>query len=112
IYQDKPTDFHPVEFFLKPATDYSDAFVHLSQHPDSGMWIGATPELLIQKSSTQLHIMALAGTQARHHSATPYLWRQKEEEEHHIVSEHLETILQQFACTILNKIGPDSFEAA
>jgi len=112
IYQDKPTDFHPVEFFLKLATDYSDAFVHLSQHPDSGMWIGATPELLIQKSSTQLHIMALAGTQARHHSATPYLWRQKEEDEHLMVSEHVETILQQFDCTILNKIGPYTIEAA
>lgn len=112
IYHDKPTDFNPIDFFLKLATDYSDAFVHLSQHPDSGMWIGASPELLIQKSAAQLHIMALAGTQARHHSATPYQWRPKEEEEHLMVSEHVENVLQQFNCKTLKKEGPYTIEAA
>jgi len=112
IYQEKPLDFHPVDFFVKLAIDYSDAFVHLSQHPASGMWIGATPELLIQQSSDQLHVMALAGTQARHSKQQPYHWRPKEEEEHRMVNEHIENVLRKFNCRILKKEGPITTEAA
>ncbi len=59
ILEDKPQDFHPIDFFLKLAKDYPDTFVHFSQHPISGIWIGATPELLIKKQEIKFYIMAI-----------------------------------------------------
>lgn len=112
IIQDKPTDFNPIDFFIKLTSDYPEAFVYLSQHPKSGIWISATPELLVHKASGQMQIMALAGTQVRQHDGAKYEWRQKEMEEHRMVIEHIEQILERHHCNIMKKDGPYTTDAA
>lgn len=41
---------------------YPDAFVFLFSTPESGTWIGATPELLLSNHDMEMRTMALAGT--------------------------------------------------
>lgn len=41
---------------------YPDAFVFLFSTPESGTWIGATPELLLSNHDEEMKTMALAGT--------------------------------------------------
>lgn len=57
------------------------AFRYVWYHPEEGLWLGATPELLLSGTGRSYQTMALAGTQwnskPEHH-----LWTDKEGEEH------------------------------
>lgn len=110
FYEEKPKDFDPIACFERLAKDYPNTFAHISLHPQSGMWMGATPELLLRKEKKEMSIMALAGTQARKEHAE-YQWREKEIEEHLMVGQHIETVAQQYHCHILQKDGPQTIEA-
>jgi len=112
LYQEKPLDFNAVDFFLTLAAAYTNTFVHLSQHPKSGIWVGATPELLVKKSSKEMYIMALAGTQARQSAGTKYTWRPKELEEHLMVNKHIEQVLEKYNYSILTKDELHTVESA
>lgn len=112
ILEEKPQDFNPIDFFLKLANDYPDTFIHFSQHPTSGIWIGATPELLIKKQENKFYIMALAGTQARHKAGLKYNWHSKEIEEHQMVNQHIEQVLKKYACAVLDKKALQTVESA
>jgi isochorismate synthase len=60
---EREEDFFVADFFLKLTEKYPGAFVYLFLVPDSGMWVGATPETLIsQKKNGDAVIMSLAGT--------------------------------------------------
>lgn len=82
-----PERFGALEFFEKLEKTYPDALVYILLHPTAGLWIGATPEVLLQHSKQQYKTMSLAGTRAR--SAKPYQWTEKEIEEQELVSEHI-----------------------
>ncbi len=105
IIEDKPDDFEPIDFFGRLCTDYPDAFVHLLYFPEAGMWLGATPELLVKKETRNLHIMAVAGTQPVNTDGR-YHWRAKEQEEHAMVGRHIEAVCDKYQCEVVNKKGP------
>lgn len=107
---DKPHDFDPLNCFRRLVADYPQTFVHLFHHPKSGMWMGATPELLLRKRNALLSVMALAGTQTRK-AEGDYLWRKKEEEEQEMVSVHIETIFKKYGYTLIRKEGPQTAES-
>ena len=52
----------PYDVFKKLAETYPSACVYLFQHPDAGVWMGATPELLVKGGNGILETMSLAGT--------------------------------------------------
>ena len=52
------------QVFLKSLEKYPNAMVYLTYTPIAGRWIGATPELLLQREEDQWHTVALAGTHA------------------------------------------------
>lgn len=79
--------FSPADFFLKLTEKYSNAFVYLFSFPETGMWIGATPEtLLSRKPNGKGVVMALAGT-ASYKNGNNIIWGKKEIEEQEYVSE-------------------------
>ena len=43
-----PSRLHPVDFVGRLCGDYPQAFVNLILHPEWGLWIGASPELLLE----------------------------------------------------------------
>lgn len=110
IHRHKSKDFNPFDCFLRLAQSYPNTFVHFSLHPESGIWMGATPELLLKKQGKKISIMALAGTQARK-AKGDYHWRGKEMEEHLMVGRHIEAIFQQQQCFLAKKNGPKTIES-
>ena len=54
----------PEEVFQAKCTAYPDAFVYLFAHASAGVWIGATPEVLLVREGKQFETTALAGTKA------------------------------------------------
>lgn len=71
-----------VALFFKLAKAYPTANVFLITAPDGNLWIGATPETLLDEESAAFKTMSLAGT--KNDLATA--WTQKEFEEQHIVT--------------------------
>ena len=93
-------EVHSYEFGLEDAfcrllVKYKTAFRYLLFHPESGIWMGATPERLIKIQNGEFSIMSLAGTQPK--SAEPYVWGRKEREEQQYVTDYIVDAVKPFA---------------
>ncbi|MCB9256877.1 MAG: chorismate-binding protein [Chitinophagales bacterium] len=86
----KPKNFKAEELFVRLCENYPKAFVHLS-YSSLGLWIGASPELLLKKENALYHTVALAGTKLTKENRK---WTSKEEEEQEIVSEYIKQRLE------------------
>ncbi len=84
----KPLAFHPAVFFKKLCQKYPLAFVSLVYTPAYGIWIGATPEVLLQAQGSEFKTYSLAGTQENKVHTNPK-WGQKETIEQQIVTEYI-----------------------
>lgn len=107
---EKPEDFDPVRFFGTLCAKYPQAFVHLAYHPDGGMWMGATPELLLKLEGKEVTTMALASTQPVN-DLHQYNWGDKEMEEHLMVGQHIESVFSEHNYQLSLKDGPQAVEA-
>lgn len=77
------------EFFSGADTRQKLSF--LFWHPDTGYWMGATPELVLEADGTALRTMALAGTMPAD-STGP--WSPKNIKEHQIVADYIQQTLR------------------
>ncbi len=87
------TVFDLEKTFARLIANYADAFCYCFFHPQIGLWIGATPERLLNVDGLKFKTVALAGTQPRvdKHSV---IWKDKEIEEQQFVSDFIEGNLQ------------------
>jgi isochorismate synthase len=106
---DKPKEFNATDFFVKLCDAYPETFVSLFYIPGAGLWVGASPELLLETKNNQYHTVALAATQPKNEKKE-YVWRKKEEDEHQLVRVHIESVFKQNDCELINTKGPFSFE--
>lgn len=109
FYENTPENFDPFYCFEGLSQSYPDTFVHLLVHPNAGIWLGASPELLLKKKDEEVAIRAIAGTQPRKESKV-YQWRRKEMEEHLVVGRHIEQVFQKFGFKLTEKTGPHDVE--
>ena len=65
---------------------YKNAFVYIWHHPKVGLWVGASPEKLININNQIYSTMALAGTQS---FAENIVWEKKDIEEQKWVTEYI-----------------------
>lgn len=72
--------------FLNLCESYPDAFVFVFHTPESGTWMGASPELLLSAHESCVKSMSLAGTRQ---AGTDDVWRDKDIREQEIVTEHI-----------------------
>lgn len=79
----------PLSHFWALCEKYPDAFCYLWYSPSSGTWLGASPELLLERKEDKMRTMALAGT--RTGFGEPF--GPKEEEEQGLVLKYLEQVL-------------------
>ena len=78
-------EIHPIKTFYSLEKKYNSAFVYCFFHPNCGLWIGASPEKLLEKDDKETyHIHSLAGTKP-----TTGQWTQKEKDEQQIVTEYI-----------------------
>lgn len=87
---------------------YPATFCYLLISEKLGTWIGASPELLLNRSGMQLKTMALAATQQRDEQRD---WTVKEIHEHEYVVEALAASLNRNNCVELAINGPYNHDA-
>lgn len=79
------TDKHPFMLFIDACRRYPHMFVSLTFTPFSGMWLTATPEILLEGSGQQWHTIALAGTMRGDGSK----WSDKNKQEQRYVAQYI-----------------------
>jgi isochorismate synthase len=108
VIDHKLTDgFKAGNFFHGLASKYRDAFVYLANLPGEGIWIGATPEILLKKESDHAETVAMAGTQG----AEAFNWTEKEIKEQQIVMDYIEELLHTHGINEYGKTGPYTAKA-
>lgn len=80
-------DREVTDIFKSLLETYPMAFRYCFYHPDSGLWMGATPEQLLKAENTTLHTVALAGTQL--YEAGEAVWEAKERQEQQFVTDYI-----------------------
>ncbi len=72
--------------FINLVRAYPDAYVYCFSTPETGCWIGATPELLLRRNQEGIFTMALAGTRL---AGTPGEWDNKNRQEQEMVADYV-----------------------
>lgn len=98
-------NFDPITFFETLANSYPQAFVYCAFTPESGWWIGASPETLVTSYQNQFTSIALAGTLPPNANRN---FSNKEIEEQHWVEVFIEEKLKE-ANFEYQKNGPEPF---
>lgn len=83
----------PLKIFQDLISTYNSAFCYLWYHPKVGMWLGATPEILLRTENNRLTTMSLAGTKPFIFKESPS-WGQKELDEQLIVTNYIVNALK------------------
>lgn len=81
-------DFDCFETLQNLMANYPNAYVYLWFHPVSGLWMGATPEVLVLAKNQEFTIMALASTQ-EYNGSLDIVWNKKERQEHQFVIDYI-----------------------
>ena len=89
----KITAENPLLIFKMLLKKYSTAFCYCWFHPQTGLWMGATPEGLMNVEAGFLKTMALAGTQ-KYRGALDVSWGEKEKEEQEMVTQFILSTLK------------------
>ncbi|SDL06783.1 isochorismate synthase [Catalinimonas alkaloidigena] len=111
---DLPDDFDVLDTFERLCRQYADAFVSLFYLPGEGVWMSATPEVLLRVDRDQhFHTMALAGTQpvAPDQSLDEVRWAQKEIEEQALVSRYIISCFKRIRLREYEEEGPRTVRA-
>lgn len=78
---------------------YPNALRYCFFSPETGLWMGATPEQLLKVEGNTLHTVALAGTQL-HNPEEKAVWQEKEKQEQLFVTQYIKSTLQPFCSGI------------
>ncbi len=99
--------------YLKACERYKDAFVSLTFSPQSGLWLGASPEILIEThKNNYFKTVALAGTQVKTENNVAHTaWTQKEIEEQAYVSRYIINCFKKIRLREYEEIGPKTIQA-
>lgn len=90
-----------IEIYKRLLYIYPNAFRYCFYHPDSGLWMGATPEQLLKVENKTLHTVALAGTQL-YKEGEKAVWGDKEKEEQQFVTNYIIDSLKEYTQQIVH----------
>lgn len=91
-------NFDLIKYFQKLCDTYTNAFIYIYSSPESGTWVGATPEKLLTVENGTLQTVALAGTLEKNSKAD---WSKKEYEE--------QAYVEHFISNVFSKIGVSNY---
>jgi isochorismate synthase len=109
----KSFDFDPIFFkrvFQRLCKTYPNNFNYCLLNPETGFWMGSSPEILIQGFDGNFRGMALAGTLPIHEDDSQ--WTQKEFEEQKYVADYFSLLVQKYGILTnlseryVYKVGP------
>ena len=100
---------NPLEIFKKLVQNYPTAYTYCWFHPQTGFWLGASPESLLKLEGKSVSTMAVAGTQI-FTSSEQVEWDAKNIEEHAFVTDYLLEVLSDYLDPI-KTFGPHTLKA-
>lgn len=106
---DISVEFDLMAYFERLESAHANALVYILLHPTEGLWIGASPEILISRKGNKYTTVSLAGTQKI--SASTYVWGEKEKEEQEFVSAHIRESLTRNGIKFFTESVPETAEA-
>ena len=95
VQEQIPHDLQPEEVFWQACKKYPRQFVALFSTPQSGIWLMATPEILLDGNGTEWRTMALAGTMPYNENGIE--WSAKNKAEQQYVSLYIKRCLERCA---------------
>ena len=98
-----------ITIYKKLLGTYPGAFRYCFYTPQTGLWMGATPEQLLKAENKTIHTVALAGTQLYKKGETA-VWESKEREEQQFVTDYIVSKISPFT-EQLNTTEPYTFRA-
>lgn len=103
----------PIDFFKKLCANYPNAFCSIVHLPGNGIWIGASPELLVSANRSQFTTVSLAGTKRlpENESLADLAWTQKEIEEQAFVSRYVINCFKKLRLREFDEQGPKTIQA-
>lgn len=87
---------------------YPRAMVMMFSTPQTGTWLVASPEILVETQRSNLCTIALAGTMPFHEGLP--CWSEKNRHEQHIVEQYIENTIAPLCCRMI-KDGPRTVRA-
>ena len=88
-----------------------NAFTYLINLPATGIWMGATPEVLLKSHDRFFETVSLAGTQVRKYDLEDYCWNTKDIEEQAFVSRYMLEVFHVFDIHKYRTSGPETLES-
>ncbi|NMM47971.1 chorismate-binding protein [Marinigracilibium pacificum] len=113
-YTNLPEDFNIADLYISLEKSFPNGMINLLFTPNDGLWIGATPETLIEVKGKEIFkTMALAGTQKAQDGIAlkDVLWRTKEIEEQALVSRYIINCLKKIRVREFEEEGPKSIRS-
>ncbi len=104
------------ELYVQLFRQTPNAFVYMvnlptnNKIPKTGLWMGATPEVLLKSEGKNMETVSLAGTQSRH-TGNDYSWHTKDIEEQAFVSRYLLDVFHKFHIYPYTTQGPETLES-
>lgn len=102
---DLKEDFRPLDTFIQACNSYPRMMISLCHAPQTGTWIGSTPEIILSGQEEQWHTVALAGTMPMQGDVMPTEWSQKNQEEQAYVGDYIRKTIKKFGSKLTEK-GP------
>ncbi|MDN4165356.1 chorismate-binding protein [Cytophagales bacterium LB-30] len=105
--------FALAENLLRLAKAYPNAMITCFSSPETGTWVAATPETLVETYQDTFKTVALAGTQAKKEGQdlSDTQWTQKEIEEQALVSRYIINSFKKIRLREFDEYGPKTVVA-
>ena len=100
-----PAGFSPLEAFVRACNSYPRMMISLCHTPQTGTWLGSTPEIILSGHQEEWNTVALAGTMPMEGDTMPTEWSTKNQEEQAFVSEYIRRTVKRFGTKLTEK-GP------
>lgn len=88
--------FSPEQAFYIACKKYPYSYVYIYQTPQTGTWLGCTPEILLSGENAYWQTVALAGTQPLKTDKLPATWDDKNKQEQKMVATYIRKQLEQY----------------
>lgn len=107
----RPDNFSPGTTFQKACRWYIRSYIYLFYTPQTGTWLGSTPEIILSGEGKNWHTVALAGTQRIKNGKLPESWDDKNKREQALVAQYIKSQLATLGITP-HEEGPYTVRAA
>ena len=85
----KHTEFSPSAVYRAACQRYIHSYIYLCYTPQTGIWLGSTPEIILSGEKNEWNTVALAGTQPLLDGKLPQEWDDKNRQEQDYVASYI-----------------------